>query len=77
VAGQPFSGKLEFVDPRPAATMIVLDNNRLYGRQMFDPVAGTMVVFPSWLQHQVHPFFAPGERISISFNVVVSFPDTL
>lgn len=75
VAGRPMSGKLEFVDPRPAATMVVLDNNKLYGRQMLNPVAGTMVVFPSWLQHQVHPYFGPDERISISFNVVLSQPD--
>ncbi len=75
VTGQPMSGKLEFVDPRPAATMVVLDNNKLYGRQIFDPIAGAMVVFPSWLQHQVHPYFGPGERISISFNVVLSEPD--
>lgn len=70
VPGRPMSGKLEFVDPRPAATMLMLDHMSIYGRQLLDPRAGVMVVFPSWLQHQVHPYFGPGERISISFNVV-------
>lgn len=70
--GRPMSGKLEFVDPRPAATMTVLEDTSIYGRQLFDPKAGTMVVFPSWLQHQVHPYFGPGERIAVSFNVVVT-----
>ncbi|NJN46627.1 MAG: hypothetical protein HC808_09270 [Candidatus Competibacteraceae bacterium] len=31
-----------------------------------------MVVFPGWLQHQVHPYFGPGERITIAFNVIMT-----
>ncbi len=72
IPGQPMSGKLEFIDPRPAATMLLLDNVTIYGRQLLDPMAGTMVIFPSWLQHQVHPYFGPDERISVSFNVIVA-----
>ena len=72
VPGHPMSGKLEFVDPRPAATMLMLDNLTIYGRQLLDPQPGTMVLFPSWLQHQVHPYFGSDERISIAFNVVVT-----
>lgn len=72
VAGRPMSGKLEFVDPRPAASMLHLDEVSIYGRQLFDPRAGVMVVFPSWLQHLVHPYFGDGERITVSFNVVVT-----
>lgn len=72
VAGKPMSGKLEFLDPRPAATMLHLDDVSIYGRQLLDPRAGVMVVFPSWLQHQVHPYFGPGERIAVSFNVVLT-----
>jgi hypothetical protein len=26
-------------------------------------------VFPSWLNHLVHPFRGGGERISIAFNI--------
>ena len=74
VPGRPFSGKLEFVDPRPAATMLLLEHFTIYGRQILDPQPGTMVAFPSWLQHHVHPYFGPGERISVAFNAI---PDHL
>jgi hypothetical protein len=30
-----------------------------------------MLLFPSWLQHTVHPFAGDGERISIAFNVLI------
>ena len=72
VPGRPFSGKLEFADPRAAAAMLTLEHTTIYGRQILDPQPGTMVVFPSWLQHQVHPYFGPDERISVAFNVVVA-----
>ena len=32
------------------------------------PIAGTMLVFPQWLKHQVLPFFGEGERRSIAMN---------
>ncbi|MEL7450018.1 MAG: TIGR02466 family protein [Pseudomonadota bacterium] len=66
----PFSGRLELVDPRPGASLSYSERTSLYGRFMVNPIAGQMVVFPGWLQHQVHPYFGPGERISIAFNVV-------
>jgi hypothetical protein len=28
-----------------------------------------MLMFPSWLQHCVHPYFGDAPRISIAFNV--------
>ena len=37
------------------------------------PVAGMVLVFPSWLYHCVNPFQGTGERISISFNVSLRF----
>jgi hypothetical protein len=30
-----------------------------------------MIVFPSWLQHFVHPYFGGAERISVAFNVSI------
>ncbi|MGF1455089.1 MAG: 2OG-Fe(II) oxygenase family protein [Alphaproteobacteria bacterium] len=68
---QPFAGKLEFVDPRPGASIGYVDNSKLYGRCMVEPQAGRMVMFPSWLQHFVHPCAGAGERISIAFNVMI------
>lgn len=72
VDDHPFSGKLELIDPRPGASLSYAENTNLYGRYLLNPVAGQMIVFPSWLQHQVHPYFGDSERVSIAFNVSVS-----
>lgn len=56
----PDNGNIEFMDPRPA---------NLHGlKRVIRPVAGQVVVFPSWLVHYVNPFRGRGERISIAFN---------
>jgi uncharacterized protein (TIGR02466 family) len=68
----PFSGKLELVDPRPGASLSFSEHTSLYGRFLLNPLAGQMVIFPGWLQHQVHPYFGPGERITIAFNVTLN-----
>jgi len=36
------------------------------------PLDGRLILFPSWLYHQVNPYFGEGERISISFNAHVT-----
>ena len=28
-----------------------------------------LVLFPGWLNHYVHPYYGPAERISIAFNI--------
>jgi len=35
------------------------------------PKAGRLVMFPSWLLHQVKPYRGNAERISIAFNLTV------
>jgi uncharacterized protein (TIGR02466 family) len=35
------------------------------------PKAGRLVMFPSWLLHQVRPYRGNAERISIAFNLTV------
>ena len=33
---------------------------------------GTMLFFPSWLQHQVYPFYTSDEkRVSLSGNIII------
>ena len=71
-AGHPHSGKIEFTDPRPGAAATYTVENMMQQSCMLNPDAGTMVVFPSWLVHQVHPYFGPDARVSIAFNVVIS-----
>lgn len=66
-----YSGKIEFVDPRPGASATYTVESALQRRCMLNPGPGAMIVFPSWLQHQVHPYYGPDTRISIAFNVLV------
>lgn len=40
-----------------------------------EPVAGRMLIFPSWLKHQVMPFFGEGERRSIAANWAIHDSD--
>ena len=35
------------------------------------PKAGRLVMFPSWLLHQVRPYRGNSERISVAFNLTV------
>ena len=58
--------------PRPGAAATYTVENMMQQSCMLNPDAGTMVVFPSWLVHQVHPYFGPDARVSIAFNVVIS-----
>lgn len=69
IAKHPFSGKLELLDPRVAANLTYTDQSGLYGRFLLSPVAGQIILFPSWLQHQVHAYFGKEARISIAVNV--------
>ena len=36
----------------------------------YQPVAGRLLLFPSWFWHQTVPFQCDGERISIAFDVM-------
>jgi uncharacterized protein (TIGR02466 family) len=65
------AGKIEFFDPRPAAGMVYAVDSMLQRRCLFTPRPGCMLVFPSWLQHMVHPHDGAGDRRSIAFNVTV------
>ena len=69
------NGRLELIDPRAGANLM-LAGSKLEERHLIDPTPGVMVLFPSWLQHFVHPFFGQGERISIAFNAVTSETET-
>jgi len=69
------AGAIAFLDPRGGAQMLCPPllpgkGELLQGRLRRQPSAGLMLLFPSWLWHEVEPS-APGRelRISISFNV--------
>jgi uncharacterized protein (TIGR02466 family) len=69
VAGQPSSGKLELFDPRPGADLNYAEGSSLSGRFLLCPSPGQMIIFPSWLEHWVHPYHGDDARLSIAFNV--------
>jgi uncharacterized protein (TIGR02466 family) len=65
----PLSGVLELMDPRPFVEMVATPGQP-FGRPVrIQPENGLMVLFPSWLYHQVHVYSGEGVRIAIAFNV--------
>lgn len=65
---RPLSGVLEFLDPRAGVEAVAAPGDP-YGEPFrIRPVAGLLVVFPSWLYHWVHPYTGQAPRIAISFN---------
>lgn len=61
------SGKIRFYDPRPRANMNQLFTQITRHSEM--PSPGDVLLFPSWLEHSVAPFYGDGERLCIAFNV--------
>ena len=71
-ADDKFNGRLELLDPRNGVGLFGIGGHSMGTRCLIEPKAGGMVVFPSWLNHQVHPFRGTGARISIAFNVQIN-----
>lgn len=71
---QPNSGMLRFHSPLAPVNMFIdLGNARLSGEFSQSPYAfslraGQLILFPSWIMHEVLPFFGDDERITIAFN---------
>lgn len=76
-ANPALGGELEFMDPRGAAPAMyaphlafALPGGLAAGtNQTFVPKAGRLVMFPSWLLHQVRPYLGTERRISIALNL--------
>ena len=65
----PTNGRFELLDPRTGANMVRMEDTLLQPRYLIAPTPGLMVIFPSFVNHFVHPFFGSGERISIAFII--------
>jgi uncharacterized protein (TIGR02466 family) len=65
------NGRIEFRDPRPGAAFVRTPGFINGQPMLLKPQAGLMIVFPSWLEHWVHPFFGEGNRVSIAVNVMI------
>lgn len=72
-------GELMLEDPRyPMAYMMVpdlllrdADREPMYSQVAIRPVAGRLVMFPSWLRHSVRPHGGDRERVSIALNLTL------
>jgi len=73
-ADRPNSGLLHFSNPHHLGGMF-LDAGNSHIRapynmrgQSFKLTPGQLILFPSWLVHEVMPFHGEGERITVAFN---------
>jgi uncharacterized protein (TIGR02466 family) len=70
-------GEFEVQDPRgvapvmyaPMLTFAGPGGPSLGASEVIQPLAGMMVLFPSWLQHAVRPYKGEAVRISVAFNL--------
>ena len=53
-----------YVDVNPYSSV------RPKGYDMTIPEEGQFVIFPAWLKHSVNPFFGPGVRRAVAFNLI-------
>jgi uncharacterized protein (TIGR02466 family) len=80
-AGKKDSGLLSFINPMMSNAMHVDAGNvglqLPYSAEIAHVAleAGQLVMFPSWVPHDVKPFEGEGERITIAFNCWFSLPD--
>jgi uncharacterized protein (TIGR02466 family) len=74
------SGRLTFMNPMVTSAMYldvgVARMQLPYGFQTagFSLEPGQLVIFPSWILHDVKPFEGEGERVTIAFNCWFSLP---
>lgn len=78
---KPNNGSLRFLDSRTTAGMY-LDpgNSRVaspfgFGDMAFNLGAGQLLLFPSYLMHEVAPYYGERERITVAFNAWLRHAD--
>lgn len=62
-------GQLELRDPRPAAAYCNFPKLFSADPLQITPEAGMLVMFPSWIEHMVHPHRGVEDRISLAINI--------
>ena len=68
------SGNFMIYDPRPGVQMAMPNRKKgklppeLWREVHYEPVAGRIIMFQSWLWHEVKPNESNDTRISVSFN---------
>jgi len=74
---ETLGGEFEMLDPRgpgpgmyaPALKFAGEDGLSVGGAETIRPRPGLLILFPSWLYHQVRPYRGNAVRISIAFNL--------
>ena len=53
-------------------TGVYIQSDSMLNREewIYGGPAGSMILFPSWLEHRTKPFDGDGERVTISFNIM-------
>jgi uncharacterized protein (TIGR02466 family) len=70
------SGCITFYDPRGAVNMTAIKRDpNIEAEYTLRPAAGTILLWPAFLYHFVHPNLSREPRVSISFNVVLKWSD--
>ena len=65
-------GCISFYDPRTAANMVTVGTESdARAAHVVLPTPGTLMMWPSPLQHYVHPNLSAEHRVTISFNVLM------
>jgi uncharacterized protein (TIGR02466 family) len=63
---------ISFYDPRTGANMITVGSESdARTAHVVRPIAGTLLMWPSPVQHYVHPNLSQEHRVSISFNLIM------
>jgi uncharacterized protein (TIGR02466 family) len=79
--GKPDSGMLSFVNPAIMSAMYMdaatanLRGPYAYHIRSLHLEPGQLVIFPSWVMHDVKPFEGEGERITVAFNCWFNLKD--
>jgi uncharacterized protein (TIGR02466 family) len=69
---RPRQGCISFYDPRTGANMITVGAEPdARAAHVVRPSAGTLLMWPSPLQHYVHPNLSQEHRITISYNLIM------
>lgn len=70
-------GAISLYDPRPQANMnAIAGDAQIDAALTLSPDPGTLMIWPAFLHHEVHPNLSDSPRISISFNVMIKQPSS-
>lgn len=69
-----FGGYLELLDPRNRVQMVGGPGTDERDAFRIRPFPGSLIAFPAWLYHYVHPYQGQRPRICVACNAVITGP---